>query len=80
MLKYVYLNRWIRALKNLAAKVMEQVGLLGQDIPVDGLFLKIKAFTREFLNVNSAGQDIGDYKAQLIVVIDELQVSVSPCF
>jgi hypothetical protein len=60
----------------LAAKVIEQSGVMEKGAPMDTRFVRIKHFINQFINTASDEQNIKDCKAQLAGVMGEFQARI----
>ena len=71
---FSHLTHASRSLEKLAAKVMEQAGVLKIGPPGEAGFARIKKFADQFLNADSQARDIKAYETELTVVMDEIKV------
>jgi hypothetical protein len=71
-----HLNHPSRALKKLAARVMEQSGVTEEGAPTDSRLVRIKRFINQFINTDSDAQNVNDCKAQLAAVMGEFQARI----
>jgi len=65
-----------RALEQLAARIMEQSGVVQKESPEEGVLNRIKKFANQFLNANSDGDDIVEYGRELNTILNDVQVRI----
>ena len=68
-------DSWPRSLEKLAARVIEQAGVLQIGSTNEASFIKIKKFADQFISADSHAEDVTGYEAELTVVMDEVKVS-----
>jgi len=74
--RFLDLIRYPRALEKLAARIMEQAGVVEKEVPKEGPLNKIRVFADLFLNADSAADDIASYKRELDAAINDVQVRI----
>ena len=65
-----------RALEQLAARIMEQSGVVQKESPEEGALNRIKKFANRFLNANSDVDDIVEYGRELNTILNDVQVRI----
>ena len=71
---FSHLTRARRSLEKLAAKIMEQAGVLEIGSPKEASFIRIKKFADQFFKADSHEEDIRVYEAELTIIMDEVKV------
>ena len=65
------------ALEKLAARIMEQAGVIQEGSLKEGPLSKIRGFTNRFLNADSVADDIAAYRRELDAITNDVRVRIT---